>query len=176
MMKRALPLVILALVLAGALALQSVQRRRATGYQAADFELTDLEGRSYKLSDLIGKVVVVNMWASWCPPCIAEMPSVEALYRRFRNSDLVVLTVSVDAEGAKAVQPIVNEMGLTVPVLLDSESTLPPRYGVTGYPETFVVDRDGRVVEHYIGPTDWASTARINYFQNLLRQPIAQSN
>ncbi len=172
-MKRALPLVVLAFVLAAALGLQSLQRQRATGYLAADFELTDLGGATHKLSELRGKIVVLNMWASWCPPCIAEMPSIEALHRRFTGTDLVVLTVSVDAEGAAAVQPIVDELNLSFPVLLDRESKVPPRYGVTGYPETFIIDREGRVIEHYIGPTDWSSTARINYFDGLLRQARA---
>jgi len=170
-MKKALPFALLAVVVALALGLQSLQDSAATGYEAADFELPGLDGEQYKLSDYRGKVVFLNMWATWCPPCIAEMPSIEALHRRFRDRDLVVLAVSADSEGEKVVAPMVRDLGVSFPILLDTEGTLPPRYGVTGYPETFVIGRDGRVLEHFIGPTDWSSTARVNYFDGLLRQP-----
>lgn len=170
-MKRILPVAILAAVLVAALVLQSLQGRGSRGYEAPDFELSDLEGRVHRLSELRGKVVFLNLWATWCPPCIAELPSIEALHRRFRDSDLVVLAVSQDSEGEKAVRPMAMRFALSFPLLLDPEGSLSPRYGVTGYPETFVIGRDGRVVEHFIGPTDWVSPDRINYFQSLLRQP-----
>jgi len=173
--KRALPLVLLAVVIALALGLQSLQRTGAGGYEAADFELPDLDGRVHKLSDYRGKVVFLNLWATWCPPCIAEMPSIEALHRRFRADDLVVLTVSEDGGGDAVVRPFVERLGVTFPVLLDPDGTVSPRYGVTGYPETFVIGRDGRVIEHFIGPTDWVSQDRVNYFQTLLRPPSASS-
>lgn len=172
-MKRALPLILLAIVIALALGLQSLQRTRAGGYEAADFELPDLDGRVHKLSDYRGKVVFLNLWATWCPPCIAEMPSIEALHRRFGSDGLVVLAVSEDGGGDSVVRPFVERLGVTFPVLLDPDGTVSPRYGVTGYPETFVIGRDGRVVEHFIGPTDWVSQERVNYFQTLLRQPNA---
>ncbi len=171
-MNRALPIVILALVLAGALGLQSLQDSAARGYEAADFELPDLSGTSHKLSDFRGKVVFLNLWATWCPPCLAEMPSIERLHRRFADRDFVILAVSEDAAGAKAVAPFAAQLGLSFTILLDTEGKVSPRYGVTGYPETFVIGRDGKVIEHFVGPTDWASTARFNYFDALLRQPV----
>ena len=170
-MKKALPFILLALVLAGAVGLQKFQGTGSTGYEAADFALPGLDGTRRKLSDFRGNVVFLNLWATWCPPCVAEMPSIEALYRRFHSQGLVILAVSADSTGAAAVAPLVKQLGVTFPVLLDPEGTLSPRYGVTGYPETFVIGRDGRVVEHVIGPTDWSSTARFNYFDTLLRQP-----
>lgn len=171
-MKRLLPIILLAVVIAAAIGLQTLQRSRAGGYEAPDFELTDLDGQVHKLSEQRGKVVFLNLWATWCPPCIAEMPSIEALNRRFRGQDLVILAVSEDAEGEKAVRPLIEQLGVSFPILLDPDGALSPRYGVTGYPETFVIGRDGRVLEHFIGPTDWVSPARINYFQTLLRQPV----
>ncbi len=171
MTKRLLPIGVLAAVIAAAIGLQSLQRSRAGGYEAPDFEFPDLEGRIHRLSEARGKIVFLNLWATWCPPCVAEMPSIEALHRRFRSEDLVILAVSEDAEGDKAVRPLISQLGVTFPILLDPEGTLSPRYGVTGYPETFVIGRDGRVIEHFIGPTDWVSPPRINYFQSLLRQP-----
>lgn len=170
-MKRTLPFVILAVVLAAALGLQSLQRSTSGGYEAADFTLPDMKGAQHTLSELRGKIVFLNLWATWCPPCIAEMPSIETLHRRFRDRDLVVLAVSEDANGVEAVQPFVDQLGLSFTILLDTEGSVSPRYGVTGFPETFVIGRDGRVIEHFVGPTDWASAARINYFETLLRQP-----
>ncbi len=171
-MRRLLPILLLAVVIAAAIGLQTLQRSRAGGYEAPDFEFPDLQGQVHKLSDLRGKIVFLNLWATWCPPCIAEMPSIEALHRRFRGDDLVILAVSEDAEGEKAVRPLIEQLGVSFPVLLDPDGALSPRYGVTGYPETFVIGRDGRVIEHFVGPTDWVTPARINYFQTLLRQPV----
>lgn len=170
-MKKLLPIGLLLAVIAAAVGLQSVQRNSSAGYEAADFALPDLAGRIHRLSDSRGKIVFLNLWATWCPPCIAEMPSIEGLYRRFKADGLVVLGVSEDADGEKAVRPIVERLDVSFPILLDPEGSLSPRYGVTGYPETFIIGRDGRVIEHFIGPTDWVSPARINYFQSLLRQP-----
>ena len=94
----------------------------------------------------------------------------ERLYQRLRGRDFVMLAVSEDEQGASAVGPFVAELGLSFPILLDPEGRLSPRYGVTGYPETFVIDRDGNVVKHTIGPADWASEEMLEYFLALLEQ------
>jgi cytochrome c biogenesis protein CcmG/thiol:disulfide interchange protein DsbE len=171
-MKRlALPLALLALVLASIGALQRWQERRAAGYMAADFTLTDLNGQVHRLADLRGKVVFLNLWTTWCPPCRTEMPAMEALYQRLKDRDFVMLAVSEDERGAEVVAPFVAELDLSFPVLLDPEARLSPRYGVTGYPETFVIDREGRVVNHIIGPAHWHSEEYVRYFEALLDQP-----
>ena len=92
----------------------------------------------------------------------------ETLYRRLKDQDFVMLAVSQDENGATAVQPFVEQMKLTFPVLLDSKGLVSGRYGVTGYPETFVIDREGKVVEHVIGPENWASDTSYRYFEKLL--------
>lgn len=171
-MRRSLaPIALLVAVLGAVAGLQYLQRAPRTGYDAPDFTLPDLQGKPHRLSDFRGRVVFLNLWATWCPPCRLEMPSMEALYRRLRHRDLVMLAVAEDAGGAAAVAPFVREVGLTFPVLLDPEATLSPRYGATGYPETFIIDRDGRVVNHTIGPQDWDSEEMVAYFEQLLAAP-----
>ncbi|MDX2170391.1 MAG: TlpA disulfide reductase family protein [Deltaproteobacteria bacterium] len=163
------------LLLLGALLL--VQRlQRGTGsadseYAAADFTLPDLQGNTVQLSALRGKVVFLNLWATWCPPCRAEMPSMEVLYQRFRDRDFAMLAVAEDSDGATSVAPFVRDMKLSFPILLDSDNHLPGRYGVTGYPETFIIDRSGNVAKHVIGPEDWTRPEMIAFIEALLRQP-----
>ena len=99
----------------------------------------------------------------------------ERLFRRMRGKDFVMLAVSEDEDGLATVRPFVDQIGITFPVLLDPEGVVPPRYGVTGYPETFVIDRDGRVVQHLIGPEDWASDQALEYFTRLLDAGTTQS-
>ncbi|MGD9763873.1 MAG: TlpA disulfide reductase family protein [Candidatus Binatia bacterium] len=161
---------IVAAVVAAVLGLQRLQSGRPSGYVAPDFTLPDLSGAPVRLADFRGRIVFLNLWATWCPPCRAEMPSMEALYRRYRGSDFAMLAVSEDAEGAAVVSPFVRDLELTFPILLDTENRLPGRYGVTGFPETFVIGRDGQVLRHVIGPAEWDSPEMLAYFESLLRE------
>jgi cytochrome c biogenesis protein CcmG/thiol:disulfide interchange protein DsbE len=130
----------------------------ATGKLASDFELTDIQGRTVSLASLRGKVVFLNFWATWCGPCRTEMPSMEKLYNAFANrKDFVMLAISQDAKGAAVVQPYVRKHGYHFEVLLDPQSKVAESYDVTGVPETFIIDRDGRIVAHHLGAVDWAS-------------------
>src|SRR5207247_5630562 len=99
--------------------------------------------------------------------------SMERLHRRMRGTDFIMLAVSEDEDGSASVRPFVDQMGLTFPILLDPDGGLPSRYGVTGYPETFVIDREGRVIQHTIGPENWESESAYRYFLQLLDQPGA---
>ncbi len=173
-MKRSiLPVVLLVLALAAIAGLQRAQRGPELGYEAPDFSLPDLDGKLHHLSDYRGQVVFLNLWATWCPPCRMEMPAMEALYQRLGGRGFTILAVSADENGATAVAPYVSEMGLSFPVLLDPEGRLSPRYGVTGYPETFIIDRQGRVVNHTIGPAAWDSEELVAFFVDLLERPLA---
>jgi peroxiredoxin len=134
---------------------------------APDFAVADLAGRTVKLSSLRGKVVLVNVWTTWCPPCRDEMPSMERLYGRLRGDDFELLAVSQD-EDKRLVEPFVREMRLSFPVLVDPEHQVGDRYGVWGYPETFVIDRNGYIVERVIGPRDWSSTESVAQLQALI--------
>jgi len=116
--------------------------------QAADFTLTDLKGQSWRLRDLRGKVVLVNFWATWCPPCRKEMPDLQALYDKYRERGFVVLSIS-DEEAAK-VSPFVAERKITYPVLLDPGRKVNTVFVVEGIPKSFVYDRDGKLVAQSI--------------------------
>jgi peroxiredoxin len=129
----------------------------AAGKLAADFELHTLDGTAISLSSLRGKVIFLNVWATWCPPCREEMPSIETLYEEFRKDrDFVVLAVSQDSEGRSEVDSYVRKNGFKFPVLLDPENKVGEAYDVSGIPETFIIDRTGRIVAHHVGPYDWA--------------------
>ena len=171
MLSRWLPLLILIILLTGvALFYQMRLSDQQTGMSAPDFTLPDLQGQKLTLADLRGEIVFLNFWATWCPPCRREMPSMEGLYRKFRERGFEMLAVSEDVKGKAIVQPFVEEMHLSFPVLLDPQGTLPPRYGVTGYPETFVIDRSGHIVQHIVGPHDWGTQESYQYFDRLLQQ------
>jgi peroxiredoxin len=109
-----------------------------------EFMLHDLAGKEWKFSDLHGKVVLVNFWATWCPPCRKEMPDLETLYERFQSKGLVVLAIS-DEEAAK-VAPFTRERGVTFPVLLDPGRKVHKAFIVEGIPRSFVYDREGKLV------------------------------
>lgn len=167
----AVPVTLLVLSLAGVAWFQQVQSRTRTVFAAPDFELPDLHGRMHRLSALRGKVVFLNLWTTWCPPCRKEMPSMQRLYDRLPPRDFAMLAVSQDEAGAAVVTPFVAEMGLSFPVLIDREARVSGRYGVTGYPETFIIDRQGQVVKHVIGPEEWTSDAIVAYIEHLIAQP-----
>jgi peroxiredoxin len=135
---------------------------------APDFAVADLAGRTVKLSSLRGKVVLVNVWTTWCAPCREEMPSMERLYGRLRGPDFELLAVSQDEDGKRVVEPFVRELRLSFPVLVDPEHQVGDRYGVWGYPETFLIDRNGYIVERVIGPRDWGSAESVAQLQALI--------
>jgi peroxiredoxin len=116
--------------------------------QHVDFTLADLQGKSWTLSKLRGKVVVVNFWATWCPPCRKEMPDLEALYNRFKGQGLVVLAIS-DEDAAK-VLPFIAQRRMTYVILLDPGRKVNDLFQVEGIPKTFVYDRDGKLVAQSI--------------------------
>jgi peroxiredoxin len=116
--------------------------------EQADFSLKDLTGKAWKLSDLRGKVVVVNFWATWCPPCRKEMPDLQALYDRFATQNMVILGIS--DEEIEKVQPFIHEHGVTFPVLLDPGRKANEAFVVEGIPKTFIFDRNGNLVAQSI--------------------------
>ena len=116
--------------------------------QKADFTLTDLQGKAWTLSELRGKVVLVNFWATWCPPCRKEMPDLEALYNRFKDQGLVILAIS-DEEAGK-VQPFIAERKITYPVMLDPGRKVNELFQVEGIPKSFVYNREGKLVAQSI--------------------------
>lgn len=143
------------------------------GSRAPNFAARAVDGtnRVRTLEDYRGKVVVLNIWATWCLPCIREMPTFERLHRSFPDSDLRVVAVSVDDYvGADSVRKYAQGLGVTFDILLDSTHAIDRMYQVTGYPETFVIARDGTIRKKWIGEADWASPANVALIRGLLEQ------
>jgi len=141
------------------------------GSRAPMFSARTVDGtnRVRTLEDYRGKVVVLNIWATWCRPCIVEMPSFERLYQRFPGSDLRIVAVSIDdIVGADSVRRFGEGLGLTFDILLDSTHAIDRAYQVTGYPETFVIARDGTIRKKWIGPADWSSEPNVALIRDLL--------
>ena len=124
--------------------LQADDERR----QRVDFTLTDIEGKAWTLSALRGKVVLVNFWATWCPPCRKEMPDLESLYGRFKDQGLVILAIS--DEDAGKVKPFIAQRNITYPILLDPGRKVNDLFVVEGIPKSFVYDRGGKLVAESI--------------------------
>lgn len=114
----------------------------------AEFSLKDLNGKTWNFSDLRGKVVLVNFWATWCPPCRKEIPDLEALYERFGSQGLIILGIS-DEEASK-VEPFIRDRKVTFPILLDPGRKVNEEFVVEGIPKSFVYDRDGKLVSQSI--------------------------
>lgn len=161
------------LILAGAFAMVWLQSSKyeplTVGRVAPDFELPDLTEQEVRLSDFRGKVVFLNFWATWCKPCKEEMPSMEVLYRNFKDDGLVVLAVSIDRVTTKDdIPPFVKSMDLSFPVLVDSWGQTDKRYKLMGVPETYIIDQDGVLREKIIGPRDWTRLDNLQVVTQLL--------
>lgn len=127
------------------------------GSQAPAFRVKELGATTYRtLDDYKGKVVLLNVWATWCPPCRAEMPSIEQLYQQYGSRGLNVVAVSVDdAVSEDSIRAFARDLGLTFPILHDPTGKIEEVYQTTGYPETFVIGRDGVIRKKWIGAADW---------------------
>ncbi|MHB9112529.1 MAG: TlpA disulfide reductase family protein [Thermoleophilia bacterium] len=128
------------------------------GSQAPNFTLPLMSGGEVSLEDYKGKVVLLNIWATWCNPCREEMPYMEQLYQNMKGKPFEILAVSIDTRGSRDVEPFVKKLGLTFPILLDSDKKVNNLYQATGVPETFIIDKNGIVRQHILGPVNWASS------------------
>lgn len=135
---------------------------------APDFTLPDLEGKLHNLADLRGRVVVLNFWATWCPPCIDEMPSLQRLHRALADQGIAVVAVSVD-ERFSDIGAFVRKFQLTFTVLHDDGKKVSRKYQTFKYPETYILDREGRLKSKVVGPRDWATPTVIRDLVELLR-------
>ena len=144
---------------------------------APDFTLKDLKGNQVTLKNFKGRVVFLNFWATWCPPCRREMPSMERLYKQLKDRGLVILAVDMQ-ESEKLVKAFISEFSLSFPALLDLNGDISSLYGIRGLPTTYIIDREGMIIGKAVGPIDWSSQESIQLFQSLLKKsaPVASSS
>ena len=135
------------------------------GTQAPDFTAQDSD-RKVILSDLRGKVVVLNFWATWCPPCVEEMPSLIQMSQKLNDKGVVVLGVSIDVD-ADAYHKFLTEHKVTFLTVRDADHKVPDLYGTFKWPESYVIGRDGIVRRKFIGPVDWTSPEVVDFLTKL---------
>lgn len=141
------------------------------GFVAPDFTLPDIHGKPISLSQFRGKIVFLNIWATWCGPCRTEMPAMEKLYQKFKKEDFVMLAVSIDRQGKSVVIPFLQELGLTFPVLLDTDATIQKLYKIRALPTSIIIDKMGFVDTREAGARDWFSSDMIKLFEDLINEP-----
>ena len=139
------------------------------GEDAPNFTLKNLDGKEISLSEFRGKHVLVNFWATWCGPCKIEMPSLEALYEKFKDKNFALLAISNDMFGANIVKPFVKAHKINFTVLLDQRLKVSNAFGVVSLPTTFMIDPQGKIIGALFGAEDWATPDNILYFQELLK-------
>jgi cytochrome c biogenesis protein CcmG/thiol:disulfide interchange protein DsbE len=139
------------------------------GARAPNFRVVDIRsGDTVSLGDYRGEVVLLNLWATWCPPCAQEMPSIERLYQDLGPQGLRIVAVSIDQLDSKDVRTWIDQRGLTFTVLHDQTGRIQQAYQTTGMPESFVVDREGVIVKKVIGAAEWDHPAQEALFRRLL--------
>ena len=137
---------------------------------AADFSLTTTDNTVVRLSDYKGKVVFLNFWATWCPPCRMELPSMEKLYAKLKNQPFVILAVNVDESDPENVKTFAKSMNLTFPVLID-DGNVSKLYNVNAIPTSFIIRKDGTIDTIVDGARPWDDQSYVDAFDKLLAQP-----
>ena len=136
--------------------------------RAEDFSLNTPGSGKFRLFDHHGQVVLINFWATWCPPCLEEMPAMERLYRQHRDGGFTLVAVSVDAD-SKLVAPFLTARKFSFPVALDPSMNMANTYGVRALPSSFIVARDGTLAALAIGPRHWDNDAAHSLIEGLAR-------
>jgi peroxiredoxin len=154
------------LIVSAVLGMGSRPGSSAPHLTAADFSLPDLSGKELSLADFRGKVILLNFWASWCPPCRAEMPSMQKLSNLFKNKKFVVLAVAED-QGPQQAVSFVNSNHYSFPVLFDPQGKAAQLYGVTAYPTTYLIDKKGVVRHRVVGAADWTDEKIVKELKRL---------
>lgn len=145
---------LLYLLLARAPGTKTVER-----HQAPDFTLPDVEGRRVALSSLRGKIVLLDFWATWCEPCLEELPDLMRFHEAHKEKGFTIVGVAMDAEGVGIVGPFARQNKMPYPVLV-ANGDLPDGYSIPGFPSAFLIDRNGMIVRRYLGPKSYDELER----------------
>lgn len=161
---------LLALLVAGQPMAESTVLHRVKGQPlAADFTLMDADDVWHKLGDYRGKVVIINFWASWCPPCRYELPSMERLWQKVKDKNVIMLAINI-GEDADTIFEFTSEYMLSFPLLMDLDSSVIQKYPVLGIPTTFVIDPDGRLVYRAVGTREWDDEEMVKQVLSLSKE------
>jgi cytochrome c biogenesis protein CcmG, thiol:disulfide interchange protein DsbE len=126
-------------------------------------------GSTLKLSDLKGKVVLLNFWATWCPPCREEIPSMMKLNSLMSGKPFQMVAISIDEGGKPAIESFFKESGFSLPTYLDESGASVKSYGITGVPESFIIDKQGILVKKIIGGFAWDSPEAVSFLEGLMK-------
>ncbi|MBI2354483.1 MAG: TlpA family protein disulfide reductase [Deltaproteobacteria bacterium] len=136
---------------------------------APEVLVNSLNGTPLKLSDLKGKVVLLNFWATWCPPCREEIPSMMKLNSAMAGRPFQMVAISIDEGGRPAIESFFRTSGFTLPAYTDPDNLAARNYGVTGVPETFIIDKNGIIVKKVIGPLAWDDPSVSAFLEELMK-------
>ncbi|MDX1980897.1 MAG: TlpA disulfide reductase family protein [Bryobacteraceae bacterium] len=164
-LKALMALMVMALVFVVAEAMR--ERIVQAGDSAPNFRITADNGKVMTRSDFGGKLLVLNFWATWCPPCVQEMPSLDEMQQRFKDKGLVVLAVSVD-RNEQSYKEFLRRLPVSFVTARDPEANISSEYGTYKYPETYIIDSKGKVVAKYINFQNWTSAEILQQLERLL--------
>ena len=137
---------------------------------APDFSLKTLDGKMVRLSELRGKkVVLINFWATWCPPCRLEMPTMQQIYAEYKGRGFEILAINIEPDAKEEIRDFMKELRLTFPVLLDSDMKVTRKYRLIGLPVSMLIDRQGIIRSKEIGYHDWTTTESRQRVESLLK-------
>ena len=141
-------------------------------FPAPAFELPGLNGEEgLTLEDYKGKFVLLNFWATWCPPCLEEMPSMETIHQHYKDKDFTVVAISSDEGGKADIDPFVEKLGVTFPILMDADKAVSSVYGAINLPLSFILNPEGMVIAGSEGARDWSSEEAMSVLEEMLESP-----
>lgn len=138
--------------------------------KAFNFELIDAEQNKTTLSDMKGSVVFVNFWATWCVSCVEELPSIESMHKNFSGNSSFRMVTIVYKDDVKRALSFMKKHGFTFPVYFNPDESAARIFGITGVPETFIIDKNGRIRHKVVGPAEWDSPRAFELVQELIRE------
>jgi len=141
----------------------------SVGKPAPNFDTIDMKGNVWSLSKLKGQVVFVNFWATWCAPCREEMPSMQRLYNKLPKDKFTMIAL-YNKDKPAVVKNFVAKLGITIPILDDQQNIIGQKYGLTGLPETFIIDKQGVIREKFIGPAEWDSPEYVDMLTKYINE------